>query len=265
MLKVYLAGDLQLLRDDAPSSLVGEGALGGRQPRAALAFLVVNHRRTVLRDELGDLLWPDGLPAAWEVALRALVSKLRTALSPLTRVDEASPITMADGGGWRFAFPGPPWLDLEAAAAMVHDAEAALVAGDLDVAGGGSLAAATITARPFLAGIEGDWIDLQREALLETRIRALDVRSEVLMRTHQPDEARRDAERILVIDPYHERAIRRVMRAHAAAGDRARALRAFETFRSRLIAELGVEPADRTRHLLDAIVAGAMVMAEDVR
>jgi len=44
-------------------------------------MLAVEHRRAIARDELADELWPEQPPRSWETALRAVVSKLRTALS----------------------------------------------------------------------------------------------------------------------------------------------------------------------------------------
>ena len=51
--------------------------LPGRQGRLAFAYLVVNRRRAVGRDELIELLWPQSLPADPGEALSALLSRVR--------------------------------------------------------------------------------------------------------------------------------------------------------------------------------------------
>ena len=54
---IRLCGPLRIERSGR------EVALPGRQGRLVLAFLLVNRRRAVGRDELLDLLWPDQPPA----------------------------------------------------------------------------------------------------------------------------------------------------------------------------------------------------------
>jgi DNA-binding SARP family transcriptional activator len=59
----------------------------------------------------------------------------------------------------------------------------------------------------------------------------------------------RDAETILRLDPYRETAYLRLMLAHAAAGNRASALLAYERCRARLTAELGTSPGAAIQEL----------------
>src|SRR5688500_7727645 len=59
-----------------------ESALAGRQGRVVFAFLALNRLRPVNRDELVEALWEDQAPSAAEVAVRALLSKLRAVLGP---------------------------------------------------------------------------------------------------------------------------------------------------------------------------------------
>jgi DNA-binding SARP family transcriptional activator len=74
------------------------------------------------------------------------------------------------------------------------------------------------------------------------RVRALECLSEVWLRKGDHGQAARDAETVLRLDPYRETAYRRLMLAHAAAGNRARALLAYERCRARLAADLGTAP-----------------------
>ena len=54
--------------------------LPGRQGRLLFAYLVVNRDRVASRDELAEALWTRGLPSAPDMALSALLSKLRRLL-----------------------------------------------------------------------------------------------------------------------------------------------------------------------------------------
>jgi len=56
------------------------------------------------------------------------------------------------------------------------------------------------------------------------------------------------------LDPMDETAHRLLMRAHAALGEIAAALRDFEDYRGRLAEELGVDPSPETRALHIALL-----------
>jgi len=77
-MRVYLTGPLCL---EAGEHLLAESALPGPQGRHLLGFLAAEHARPLSRDELASEIWPASLPAAWESSLKAIVSKVRAALS----------------------------------------------------------------------------------------------------------------------------------------------------------------------------------------
>jgi len=76
-LRIYLAGSICVARGD---TLVPESRLPGRQGRLAFAILAAERDRALAREEIAELLWGGNPPRAWDTALRAIVSKLRTAL-----------------------------------------------------------------------------------------------------------------------------------------------------------------------------------------
>ena len=59
------------------------------------------------------------------------------------------------------------------------------------------------------------------------------------------------------LEPFRETAHRLVMRAHAAAGNPAEALRAYERCRSTIAEELGAGPSDATEDLYLQILRSA--------
>ena len=67
------------------------------------------------------------------------------------------------------------------------------------------------------------------------------------------EEACGFAERALGLRPTSESALRCALRCRSLAGDRAGALALFERFHSRLAEEVGVEPSEETRALMERV------------
>jgi len=242
VLRIYLTGEPCLLDG---GRLIAAGRLPRRQGRLAFAYLVSERARPVTRAELAEALWPGCLPASYEAALSALVSKLRALLG-------RQAITSA-GGCYRLELAADAWVDTEAAHAGVHEAEAALRAGRHGAAYGPATVAAAILRRPFLPGAEGPWVDQRREALRRLLLRALDVLSEVHAWNREPSLAVRVAEQAVALEPFRESGYRRLMALHQRAGDRADALRVYERCRRLLADELGTTPAAETEAVRAAL------------
>jgi len=247
MLRIYLTGALCLASGPL---LIREDRLPGRQGRLAFAYLVSERERPVPRDELAEVLWPGSQPRAWEVALSALVSKLRGLL------DEAGPgrhAIVRPSGCYRLELAAGSWVDTEAALLSVHEAEGALLSGQPERAYGGAAVAAAIARRPFLPGLDGAWIDARRAVLRASRVRALDCLAEVQARHGDHALALRSAEEAVGLEPYRESGYRRLMRVHLAAGNGAEALRVYERCRSLLSDELGARPTAETEAVLGEV------------
>ena len=243
MLRVYLTGELQL---EHGAHLLREAALPGRQGRLTIAYLVCERHRAVPQAELAGLLWPDQAPAAWPVALSAIISKLRSRLAGIG----LGPKTLVSAFNcYQLRLPESAWVDLEAAAAAVHLAEGALLTGDPGAAYGPGLIAMTITRRAFLPGEEAAWAEGRRRELAELRIRALDCFSQALAANGEFELAIRHGRDAVRLDPFREPGYRTLMRLLSAHGERAEALRVYEQCRATLSAELGVDPSPETREL----------------
>jgi len=210
-------------------------------------MLVAERERPLTKEQLAEELWPGEPPAAWEVALRAIVSKLRGVLGEVG-LDPAPTLAHAFGA-YQLHLPPGTWIDLEAAGDAVHRAERSRREDDLDDAIGWSLAANAIARRGFLPGEEGRWATRIRAELAVIRVRALECRGETLLTRGDHAAAARDAELVLALEPFRETAHRLLMRAHAQDGNPAEALRAFERCRTTLSEELGVVPSAETEAL----------------
>jgi DNA-binding SARP family transcriptional activator len=244
VLRIYLTGEPCLV---ANGVLIRSDRLPRRQGRLAFAFLMSERARAVSRDELADVLWPDGPPPAHGVALSAVVSKLRALLMEAA-VDRHA-IVAADGC-YRVDLPATTWIDTEAAHEAVHEAEAALRLDGHTTAYGPAAVAAAILRRPFLPGVDGRWLERRRDAQRQLLVRALDLLAEIHAENREPAVALRVAEQAVALEPYRESGYRRLMLLHHRAGDRAEALRVYERCRRLLADELGTAPSPETEALL---------------
>ena len=244
MLRVYLAGEVML---ESGPILVREARLPARQGRLAFAHLVDTRANPASREEVADVVWPGALPRAWDVALSAIVSKLRLVMEDVGVPRDTA--TSSAFGCYQLHRPEGAWVDLEVAAAGLHSAEAAVAAGRPGEAYGDALVAITILRRPFLPGATGDWVEGRREALRGLRMRALECMISCLSANGELPLAVRNAEELVSLEPFRESGYRQLMRLHAARGDRAEALRVYELCRERLREELGVSPSAETEAL----------------
>jgi DNA-binding SARP family transcriptional activator len=239
-LRIYLTGRVCLERDRV---LLDERRLGGRQGRLAFVYLVSERHRAVARDELAAELWPAAPPPSAERALNAIVSRVRTALEGAG----LPPTALASAFGcYRLHLPAGTWVDVEAAAHALDQAESALRAGDPKHAWGWASVPYYVAQRPFLAGEEGPWASRQRAALRGLFVRATECVGLGWLANGEPGLAAKLAAEVVALEPFRETGYQLLMRAHAAAGNRAEALRVYARCRALLADELGVPPSPET-------------------
>lgn len=108
----------------------------------------------------------------------------------------------------------------------------------------------------FLAGFSlgdapgfDDWVAFQREVWNRRLGLILDRLSEIQFAHGETASATETASQWIALDTLNEVAYRRKMRAHYAAGERGQALETYETCRTMLATELGVEPEPDTAAL----------------
>ena len=247
-LRVYVTGRIRI---EHSGRLIDEQKLPARQGRVLFAYLICHRQRPVTRAELAEALWPDELPGAWEAALNALVSKLRSVLK------QAAPASMLGVtrafGAYGLHAAAEVWIDREAAAEAIDHAEGLLRAARWREAWAPSNIAAITARQPFLAGDEGDWIDRERARQHGILLRALTCLADIWQRNGEPALALGAAKELVLLEPFSEAGYRRLMRVHVVLGDRAEALRVFETCRTLLANELGARPSAETQRIHDEI------------
>jgi SARP family transcriptional regulator, regulator of embCAB operon len=247
--RVYLAGRVSV---ESPNGVLRSEQFPGQQGRVAFAYLALERASPVTHAELAEVLWPAELPPAWGAALSAIVSKLRS-LVVKSGLGDAVMVTSSRGSYELRLSPGA-WVDVEAAAEAIHEAESALRAGAQRDAYGPSAVAHHIARRPFLAGEQGSWIEGRRDRLRDILLRALEVRAEVYVWNGEHALALQSAKELTALEPFREAGHRLVMRAHAAMGNTAEGLRAYEHCRKLIARELGVDPSPQTKATYEALL-----------
>jgi len=210
-------------------------ALRGRQGRVLLAYLVVNRGRAVSRDELIAAIWGDSPPIDPPAALRTQLSRLRSALGT---------DAVAGRAAVELRLPEGTWIDVEAAERSIQAAEAALASSRWQEAWAHAHIALNISGRPFLAGFDAPWVEDVRGELarLQTRARETIARAGIELGGSELAGAERSARELIRHAPFRESGYRLLMRALAASGNTAEALRTYDELRKLLADELGTAP-----------------------
>jgi DNA-binding SARP family transcriptional activator len=248
-LRVYLCGRPAI---EAGAMVVREADLPGRQGRCLWVYLTLHRRGPVGRDELAEAIWGDDIPDAWDTTLNALASRLRRALAPLAETAPGLAIR-GEPGRYALTLPTGSFVDWERARDAIHEADRLVFGGDP----GGALAEARvameIAARGFLPGEDGPWIEGQRQALREIRLRACERTVEAELARGRPDIAETEARLLLALDPLREASYRLLMQALAAGGNPAQAAAIYAACRRTLHERAGMEPSIETERVFREI------------
>ena len=241
-MRVYVTGRVRI---ESGARLIDEHDFPARQGRTLFAYLICHRQRPVTRTELADALWPGTPPDAWETALSALLSKLRTLLK---RAGPSSGMTVSSAYGACLLHAADDiWIDREAAADAIDQAEGLLRAGRWKEAWGPGNIAAIAARQPFLAGEEGEWIERERARLHAILLRALDCLGDIWMLNGEPSLALGTMRESIALEPFREEGYRRLMRVHVALGNRGEAIRVYEECRDLLARELQADPSPETQ------------------
>jgi DNA-binding SARP family transcriptional activator len=212
--------------------------------RAILGYIALSETLVETRERLVGLLWSESGEAQARGVLRQVIRELRQILTDAGC--SGLRITAQDIGFEPGAVEVDAWAVIRAVERVeVHPLllERPQLADDL------------------LAGLDDldpsfrIWVLAKRQALHDRLLRALE---KGLARNHGDPRKESDlAEAIINLDPTHEDACRRLMRAHASVGRTAQALRVYKTLWDLLDEEYGMEPSPATQQLVAEIKMGA--------
>jgi len=212
-------------------------SLPGRQGRLLFAYLALNRKRPVRRDELIEALWADeGLPSGGESLLAPPLSRLRKALGP-GRLEGRSELELT--------LDDETWIDWEAAQAGIDAARKLDDSGQFTEAFEAAGEAEKILSGGLLPGLEASWIDEYRNELEDLRLQALELVARAGSRLGEAERARAERAARIAVEaaPFRESARTALIEVMEAQGNIAEALRAYDEFRMLLRDELGTFPA----------------------
>lgn len=217
-------------------ALVGAGGgdltLSGKKLRALVALLALPPRIGWSREQLTALLWGDREEELARGSLRQALAELRrlfgdaAVMADREMVAFDPAIVTTDAGEFAALSAAEEW-----------DRAAALYRGDL------------LTGVGLPNGAFADWLLVERTRLHDLAVRVLSH----LLESRSGEQAIATALRLQALDPDREETYRTLMRLHAAAGDRAQALRQYQLCRDHLHRALGVRPEPETERLVEAI------------
>jgi DNA-binding SARP family transcriptional activator/tRNA A-37 threonylcarbamoyl transferase component Bud32 len=242
-LRVYLSGGVRVERGGL---LIRQRSFSFPYAALAFAYFVCERDRPISGRDLAGIFWADAPPADGEALIRATTQKLRRAL---TRQALGLNLRVSGRELYDLDAPNDTWVDIEAAAEAIHDAEGELRAGRPATAFGPSAVAHHIARRPFLVGESGPWVEAQRERLRGMLVRALECRGEVFLWNGETLLAIEAAKEAVALEPFRETAHQLLIRAHAALGNAADANRAYNHCREILATQLGIEPSSQTERV----------------
>jgi len=225
-----------------------ERDLPGRRGRLLVAYLAANRLSAVDRDALLEVLWHPADPGRGAAAgFAALLSKTRGALAP---------IEIRGRGSLQIVLPAQSVVDADAAAAALHDAEAAASLQDWPRAWTQALSTLFVTQRQFLSDLDHPWVDDRRRAARHDHERALACYAEACLHLGPAElpSAERSARRLVELQPLSEIGYGLLMRALAARGDHAAAVVVYDQLRRVLRDDLGVSPSPASQHLLGRLL-----------
>jgi predicted ATPase/DNA-binding SARP family transcriptional activator len=245
-LRVLALGPLQVMLGGRP---IDASAWGSARPRELLVYLLM-HPEGRTKEQVGLDFWPDASPAQLRNNFHVTLHRLRKALGG------ADWVTLT-GDRYRVDPALVEELDVVELEREVGEARHA-VKRQRDGATA-QLEQALVRFRgDFLDGEPvGDWHVEHRDRLQRLYADALMELGARFVAEERFAKAAETYRRLLARDELHEEALQALMRCHAALGERAQALRAYQRFADRMRRELEAEPAGETVRLFERLQQGA--------
>lgn len=257
-LTIRTLGEVTITLQSAPVSIssIDNSSIDNRKERGlqfetrsadALLIYLAYHGRSLSRETLAELLWPERTQKQARANLRVALHRLRQQLASHLLVTHHN-----------------VQINPETAFVLdVADFEAHLTAGRLSVA-------LALYRGDFLDGFYLDnspafeqWIVLERERLRTLAIAAYQQLIAQSAAAGQLENAIASTQRLLQLDPLHEPSHRQLMRLLAQTGQRSAALAQYESCRHLLNSELAVPPDETTTLLAAQIRTGELRMTND--
>lgn len=207
----------------------------GRDQRLIAAIALLDPRP---RRQLAEILWPDGSGDHARANLRVNLSDIRRRYPDI--LTDSDPLTLAPTVRVDVHSLGQVWSTVEKASGVAQVWEG------LEF----------LRRAELLPGWFETWLEFEQERVRQLRLSALDLVSRRFLELGEADGALAAASVSLSSEPWRESSYELQMRAHLLAGNRALALRVYESARSMLRRELDIEPAPILTRLAEELRHG---------
>ncbi|MAU08184.1 MAG: hypothetical protein CL607_00060 [Anaerolineaceae bacterium] len=208
-----------------------------------LVYLALHHDEPHSRDILATLFWPDDPESIARQNLRQSLYQLRKVLGDIDSTNE--PYLLVTRSSVQFNADSDYSLDVKDFLSYLEndqpESAVTLYRGDL-------LSGFTCDSSPF-----DEWLRQERERLHRLALDALFALTVNSLEHGDYQKAQRLARRQLTLEPWREEAHQQLIRALALCGERSAALAQYETCRTILTEELGIEPSAKTEILIARI------------
>lgn len=236
-LQISTLGGFEVRQGKPP---VPEKAWRQRRGGELFRLLLIQRGRSLSREQIMDLLWPEKSPSAANMALHQACSALRRALEPELPDKFPSRYLVVDAGqvGLRL----PPGSSIDYAAFEQHCRE-----------GNWQQAVALYQGELFPDDRYADWAAELRQQLVQQFVAATLALADQELASGHPQEALAAARRGLEAEPWQENLVLMAMQACLALNDRAGALRLYRNLEQALQRDLGIAPGDELQALYRSI------------
>ncbi len=234
-IKIYTLGRFGVVLDGQPLRFEGKAQ---RRPLDLLMALISFGGREVSETRLSEVLWGDAEADAAHVAFTSTLHRLRKLLGNEALVLSDNHLSLD---------PSKVWVDAWAF-------ERALAqTGTWKTAEAGMERVLPLYQGSFLGDIAAPWALPAREKLRAKFLRCLTQASHQCMQDGRHEDALRMLHKGMEADPLAEELSCCLMRCHAALGQRAEALAAYQRCHKMLSTQLGIDPAPKTQALHRAL------------
>ncbi|MCL4543318.1 MAG: winged helix-turn-helix domain-containing protein [Chloroflexi bacterium] len=228
-----------------------------RRSVTLLKILLTRYGKPVHRDELTELLWPEGNPTTTPALLNVVVHYLRRGLEPEALAGHPSAFIKATGDSYVFDVSSPHRLDSQELLQAVQEGGRRESLGQTVAAIKSYERAIALYGGDFLADDRySDWCALERGYLQESFLSAVRRLAALYLHRNDVTAAIECCRHALRIDSTLEDLHRLVMQLLLRDRRRDEALRQYRECRDALQRELGLVPAAETEALHRSIVAG---------
>jgi DNA-binding SARP family transcriptional activator len=254
-LRVQTLGDFRVWRGDAE---IDPRKWRRVKARRLFQLLLTHRRRTMQREEIVEILWPDLDPDAIQRHFKVVLNALNRALQP-DRPPGAEPAYVLRYGTTYGLRPGADlWLDVDEFKRLIEEGDRCQ--DDLQTSTYAYQRALDLYQGPYLQeALYEDWTSEERERMLALYLRTAEKLARARLAQLRYDETIELCQRILTVDNCWERSYHLMMVAYAGQGNRPRALRVFQVCEETLRRELDTEPGPAIRHLFEQISSGTPV------